>query len=146
MNKCWELHCFASLIISLYNILCFLITNDVFQNLFLVLFVYILFHLPLRFVFRHTRWTRLMLTLFLQFAHISYIIKFLLNIFLQDEEVMMTEYLSLNGGEYISKYVANIDGLTRRELFAGYCLAEPNRQKDAVDTIDKNREVSYYEL
>ncbi|XP_063400113.1 transient receptor potential cation channel subfamily M member 2-like [Mytilus trossulus] len=58
----------------------------------------------------------------------------------QDEEVMMDEYLPLNGGEYISKYVANIDGLTRRELFAGYCLTEPNQQKDSIDTIDNNRE------
>ncbi|XP_052059513.1 uncharacterized protein LOC127700085 [Mytilus californianus] len=53
------------------------------------------------------------------------------------EEVMMTKYLSLNGGEYISKYVANIDGLTRRELFAGYSLDDPNSK---TNTKGKNRQ------
>ncbi|CAC5385423.1 unnamed protein product [Mytilus coruscus] len=50
-----------------------------------------------------------------------------------DEEIMMTEYLSLNGGEYISNYVANIDGLTRKELFAGYSLNEADGQENIMD-------------
>ncbi|VDI42709.1 Hypothetical predicted protein [Mytilus galloprovincialis] len=54
-----------------------------------------------------------------------------------DAEVLKTDNDSLNGGEYISKYVANIDGLTRRELFAIYGLTKPNEKKD---TIEINRQ------
>ncbi|CAC5377166.1 unnamed protein product [Mytilus coruscus] len=55
-----------------------------------------------------------------------------------DEEIMMPEYLSLNGGEYISNYVANIDGLTRRELFAGYSLNESDGQENIMDENRQN--------
>ncbi|CAC5385415.1 unnamed protein product [Mytilus coruscus] len=50
-----------------------------------------------------------------------------------DERILMTEYLSLNGGDYISKYVANIDGLTSIELFAGCSLNEADGQKNKMD-------------
>lgn len=73
----------------------------------------------------------------------SYIGDCLINLFLQDAEVLKTDNDSLNGGEYISKYVANIDGLTRRELFAIYGLTKPNEKKD---TIEINRQVSYHEF
>ncbi|XP_052067099.1 transient receptor potential channel-like [Mytilus californianus] len=46
---------------------------------------------------------------------------------------------SSNGGEYISKYVANIDGLTREELFAGYRINTADERKGKKDEDENNR-------
>ncbi|VDI39672.1 Hypothetical predicted protein, partial [Mytilus galloprovincialis] len=49
----------------------------------------------------------------------------------KNEEI--TEYLSLHGGDCISKYVANIDGLTSRELFAGCSLNEADGRENKIN-------------
>lgn len=43
---------------------------------------------------------------------------------------------SMNGGEYVSKYVANIDGLTKRELFSRYSLYIADEQKTGKKQMD----------
>ncbi|CAC5398182.1 unnamed protein product [Mytilus coruscus] len=50
-----------------------------------------------------------------------------------DKGILMTEYLSFNGGDCISKYVANIDGLTSEELFAGCSLNEADGWENKMD-------------
>ncbi|XP_071121139.1 transient receptor potential cation channel subfamily M member-like 2 isoform X2 [Mytilus edulis] len=50
-----------------------------------------------------------------------------------DEGILITEYLSLHGGDCISKYVANIDGLTSRELFAGCSLNEADGRENKIN-------------
>lgn len=46
----------------------------------------------------------------------------------------------MNGGGYISKYVVNIDGLTRKELFHGYQL---NPVTVSENTDNSNLQVCY---
>lgn len=64
-----------------------------------------------------------------------FIEKLFIHVSLQEEGILITEYLSLHGGDCISKYVANIDGLTSRELFAGCSLNEADGRENKINEV-----------